>query len=147
LGRRLKTGRRPAGLILKGEEKMGKYVVNVNDVPVGKIPGRETRDLINGKTVGAKTISLRITDVLPGETCTPGHTHTECEEVIFILAGRGEIKIGDEVFSMMPGDAVYLPVGIGHLIRNTGGETMRMACSFSSPDFSRDLKSVEAMKF
>jgi len=124
-----------------------KYVVNVNEVPVGKIPGREIRDLINGKTVGAKTISLRITDVFPGEVCTPGHTHTECEEVIFILSGKGDIKIGEEVFPMKVGDAVYLPIGVGHLIRNTGKEVMRMACSFSSPDFSRDLKSVEAMKF
>ena len=126
---------------------MGKYVVNVNEVPVGKIPGREIRDLINGKTVGAKTLSLRITDVLPGEVCTPGHTHTECEEVIFILSGKGDIKIGEEVFPMKVGDAIYLPTGVGHLIRNTGKEMMRMACSFSSPDFSRDLKSVEAMKF
>ncbi len=126
---------------------MGKYVVNVDEVPVGRIPGREIRDLINGKTVGAKTISLRITDVLPGEVCTPGHTHTECEEVIFILSGKGDIKIGEEVFPMKVGDAIYLPTGVGHLIRNTGKEIMRMACSFSSPDFSRDLKSVEAMKF
>jgi len=126
---------------------VGKYVVNVNEVPVGKIPGREIRDLINGKTVGAKTISLRITDVLPGEVCTPGHTHTACEEVLFVLSGKGDIKIGEEVFPMKVGDAVYLPTGVGHLIRNTGKEVMRMACSFSSPDFSRDLKSVEAMKF
>jgi uncharacterized cupin superfamily protein len=133
--------------ILKGETDVGKYVVNVNEVPVGKIPGRETRDLINGKTVGAKTISLRITDVMPGEVCTPGHTHTECEEVIYILSGKGDIKIGEEVFPMKVGDAIYLPTGVGHLIRNTGKEMMRMACSFSSPDFSRDLKSVEAMKF
>jgi mannose-6-phosphate isomerase-like protein (cupin superfamily) len=133
--------------IWKGEKRLGKYVVNVNEVPVGKIPGREIRDLINGKTVGAKTISLRITDVLPGEVCTPGHTHTECEEVIFVLSGKGDIKIGEEVFPMKVGDAIYLPTGVGHLIRNTGKEMMRMACSFSSPDFSRDLKSVEAMKF
>jgi mannose-6-phosphate isomerase-like protein (cupin superfamily) len=132
---------------LKGETDVGKYVVNVNEVPVGKIPGREIRDLINGKTVGAKTISLRITDVLPGEVCTPGHTHTVCEEVIFILSGKGDIKIGEEVFPMKVGDAIYLPTGVGHLIRNTGKEMMRMACSFSSPDFSQDLKSVEAMKF
>jgi mannose-6-phosphate isomerase-like protein (cupin superfamily) len=133
--------------IWKGEKRVGKYVVNVNEVPVGKIPGREIRDLINGKTVGAKTISLRITDVLPGEVCTPGHTHTECEEAIFILSGKGDIKIGEEVFPMKAGDAIFLPIGVGHLIRNTGQETMRMACSFSSPDFSRDLKSVESMKF
>jgi uncharacterized cupin superfamily protein len=126
---------------------MSKYVVNLNQVPVGKIPGRETRDLVNGKTVGAKTISLRITDVLPGAICTPGHIHTECEEVIFILSGKGEIKIGQEVSSMNPGDAIYLPTGVGHIIRNTGKEVMRMACSFSSPDISRDLKNDESMKF
>jgi mannose-6-phosphate isomerase-like protein (cupin superfamily) len=126
---------------------VSKYVVNVNEVPVGKIPGRETRDLINGKIVGARGISLRITDVLPGEVCNPGHIHTECEEVIFILSGKGEIKIGQEVFPMKPGDAIYLPTGVGHLIRNTGKEVMRMACSFSSSDFSRDLKNDASMKF
>lgn len=125
----------------------GMYIVNLNEVPVGKITGRETRDLISGKTVGSKGISLRIADVLPGALCTPGHVHTECEEVIFILSGQGEIKIGEEVFPMKMGDAILLPTGIPHLIRNTGKEVMRMACSFSSNDISRDLKNEETMKF
>ncbi len=126
---------------------MGKYIVNLNEVPVGEITGRETRDLINGKSVGSKGISLRITDVLPGALCSPGHMHTECEEVIFILSGQGEIKIGEEIFPLKVGDAIHLPTGVPHLIRNTGKETMRMACSFSSNDISRDLKSEEGMKF
>ena len=126
---------------------MGKYIVNLNEVPVGKITGRETRDLISGKTVGSKGISLRIADVLPGALCTPGHVHTECEEVIFILSGQGEIKIGEETFPMKIGDAILLPTGVPHLIRNTGKEVMRMACSFSSNDISRDLKNDETMKF
>jgi mannose-6-phosphate isomerase-like protein (cupin superfamily) len=126
---------------------MGKCIVNLNEVPVGKITGRETRDLINAKTVGSKGISLRITDVLPGALCTPGHIHTECEEVIFILSGQGEIKIGEETFPMKIGDAILIPTGVPHLIRNTGQEVMRMACSFSSNDISRDLKSEEGMKF
>ncbi len=126
---------------------MGKYIVNLNEVPAGKITGRETRDLISGKTVGSKGISLRITDVLPGALCTPGHAHTECEEVIFILSGQGEIKIGEETFPMKIGDAILLPTGIPHLIRNTGKEVMRMACSFSSNEISRDLKNDETMKF
>jgi len=126
---------------------MGKYIVNLSEVPVGKIPGRETRDLINAQTVGTRNISLRITDVLPGETCTPAHIHTACEEVIFILSGKGEIKIGNELFSMNRGDAIYLPTGVPHIMRNTGKEVMRMACSFSSADFSRDLKNDETVKF
>jgi uncharacterized cupin superfamily protein len=126
---------------------MGKYIVNMNEVPIGRITGRETRDLINGKTVGSRSISLRITDVLPGETCNPGHIHTECEEVIFILTGEGEIKIGEETFPMKIGDAILLPTGVPHLLRNTGKKVMRMACSFSSNDIARDLKTDEGMKF
>jgi mannose-6-phosphate isomerase-like protein (cupin superfamily) len=126
---------------------MSKYVVHMDEVPVGRITGRETRDLINGKSAGSRGISLRITDVLPGETCFPGHIHTECEEVILILSGKGEIKIGEETFPMKKGDAVYLPTGLKHLIRNDGEEVMRMACSFSSSDISRDLKNDESMEF
>ena len=126
---------------------MGRYIVNLSEAPVGKIPGRETRDLINAKTVGSRGISLRITDVLPGALCTPGHSHTECEEVIFILSGQGEIKIGEEPFPVKIGDAILLPTGVPHLIRNTGKEVMRMACSFSSNDISRDLKNDETMEF
>jgi uncharacterized cupin superfamily protein len=126
---------------------VGKYIVNLNEVPVGKMTGRETRDLINGKSVGSRNLSLRITDVLPGAVCYPGHIHTECEEVIFILSGLGNIKIGDETFPLKEGDAVHLPVGLQHLIRNTGDRVMRMACSFSSNDISRDLKNDDSMKF
>ena len=126
---------------------MSKYIVNMNEVPVGKITGREVRDLISAKTIGSRSISLRITDVLPGETSFPGHIHTECEEVILILSGKGEIKIGEETFSMRQGDAVYLPAGLKHLIRNKSKEVMRMACSFSSNDISRDLQNDESMKF
>ncbi len=126
---------------------MAKYIVNMNEVPAGKITGREIRDLISAKTVGSKGISLRITDVLPGETCNPGHIHMQCEEVMLILSGKGDIKIGEETFPMKAGDAVFLPAGKKHLIRNTGNEIMRMSCAFSSNDISRDLKNDESMNF
>lgn len=126
---------------------MGKYIVNIDEVPVGKITGREIRDLISAQTVGSKGISLRITDVLPQATSFPGHIHTESEEVILVLSGRGEIKIGDEVFPMKPGDAIWLPKGVAHLIRNVGDEVMRMACAFSTNDLTRDLKNDESLKF
>jgi len=48
---------------------------------------------------------------------------------------------------MKIGDAILLPTGVPHLIRNTGKEVMRMACSFSSNDISRDLKNEERMRF
>ena len=126
---------------------MTKYIVNSEQVKVGKITGREIRDLINEKTVQTKAISLRITDVFPKQTTYPGHVHTECEEIIFVMRGHGEIKIADEVFPMRPGDAIYLPQGVKHLMRNTGEETMRLICTFTSSDMSRDLRSEKSMDF
>ena len=126
---------------------MGRYIVNINDVEAGRIPGREIRDLINENTVGAKGVSLRITDLLPGETSYPGHIHSDSEEVIFVLSGKGEIKIGDETFPMNPGDAIYLPAGLKHLMRNTGKEAIRLACTFTSCDMRRDLVNDESMDF
>jgi len=126
---------------------MNKFIVNIDDVPVGRIPGREIRDLVNKKILGSKGISLRITDVLPKDTTYPGHTHTDCEEIIFLLSGGGEIKIGDDVFPIKEGDAIYLPRGVKHLIRNKGKELMRLACCFSSSDMTRGLRNEESMNF
>jgi len=71
----------------------------------------------------------------------------ECEEIILLLSGRGEIKIEDDISSITQGDAIYLPKGVKHLIRNTGKEAMRMACSFTSSDMGRDLQNDESMDF
>ena len=126
---------------------MENYVVNLDEVPVGRIPGREIRDLVNGNNLKSQSISLRITDILPHSITYPGHTHTKCEEIIFVLSGHGEIKIDEDIYPIQPGDAVYLPQGVKHLIRNNGDERMRLACSFNSADMSEDLRNEEGMDF
>ncbi len=124
-----------------------KHITNINEVPVKEITGRKIMDLVNGEIAGSKNISLRITDVLPEETASPGHTHTGCEEIIFVFSGRGRIKIEEKTFEMKQGDAIYLPQGVRHLIQNNGKEVMRLFCAFSSPDFTRDLQNEKSMDF
>ena len=124
-----------------------KHIVNIDDVPVRKITGRRIMDLVNGEITGSKKMSLRITDVLPEETASPGHTHTACEEIIFVFSGHGRIKIEEKTFEMKQGDAIYLPEGVRHLIQNDGKEVMRLFCAFSSPDFTRDLRNEKSMDF
>jgi uncharacterized cupin superfamily protein len=126
---------------------MTNYVINVNDVPAGEITGREIRDVFNQANTGSEDISLRITDVLPGQTTYPGHIHTESDEIILILSGEGDIKIGEAVFPIKPWDAIFIPRGKGHLIRNAGDDAMRMVCTFSTSDLARDLESVDTMDF
>jgi len=126
---------------------MAGQVINIDDVPVGKITGREIRDIYNKENTGEAGLSLRVTDVMPGETTYPAHIHRENEEIIFILSGTGDIKIGDTVFPLKPNDAIFIPGGESHIIRNTGDDAMRMVCTFSTCDMAADLESDDSLDF
>ena len=49
-----------------------------------------------------------------------GHVHDDHEEVYYIISGTGEIQVGDETRTFRDGDAIYIPIGKEHSIKNTG---------------------------
>ena len=44
------------------------------------------------------------------------------EEIYFILQGGGLMRVGDEVCEVKAGDAVWIPAGDRHSLKNTGNE-------------------------
>ncbi len=50
------------------------------------------------------------------------HTHDDHEEVYYIIAGRGNIKIGNEMTKFRDGDIIYIPEKTSHSITNDGEE-------------------------
>jgi transcriptional regulator with XRE-family HTH domain len=51
----------------------------------------------------------------------PGHLH-EGDECGWVLSGRIEVKVGDEVFSLKKGDAIHFSGSKFHGIKNAGSE-------------------------
>lgn len=51
---------------------------------------------------------------------TPPNTHRRAQEVFFVLAGAGLALAGGEETPLRPGDALLVPPGVEHVIRNTG---------------------------
>lgn len=49
-------------------------------------------------------------------------------EVYYILNGTGEMHIEDEVQTVMPGDAVYIPPNAKQCIRNSGTDPLVFIC-------------------
>lgn len=49
-------------------------------------------------------------------------------EVYYILSGRGEMHINDEVQTVGPGDAIYIPPNARQHIENTGHEPLVFIC-------------------
>ena len=48
------------------------------------------------------------------------HAHERLDEVIYVVAGEGAVKIGDESVGLHPGSLIVLPHGSGHAFERRG---------------------------
>jgi uncharacterized cupin superfamily protein len=81
-----------------------------------------------GPRLGAKKLGCNVTAIPPGKRAYPFHNHLVNEEMFFVLVGHGEIRIGEAVFPIRPGDVIACPAGgpeTAHQIVNVGDEELR----------------------
>jgi quercetin dioxygenase-like cupin family protein len=57
----------------------------------------------------------------------PNHTNT-VEHEQFVLGGHAVIGIGDKEFEVESGAVVFIPQGVPHWYRNTGGDNFEFLC-------------------
>lgn len=81
-----------------------------------------------------------IVTIQPGKR-NPLHLHPNCEELLYVISGTCEHKLGDEQFSLTPGSVIRIPRGVPHWARCTSTEPLVAVVSFSSPD--RQAQSLE----
>lgn len=97
--------------------------------------GSVIRPLIDRTTSDITQCSVAEESLPPGHAVTP-HFHRATEEVYYVLEGSGEMTIGDETELVAAGDAVFIPTGKWHSLRNTGATAMRIVL-VCGPAFSR----------
>ena len=104
--------------------------LNFNETEVKKILGGSIRIFFTKDTVGSKTCMFVMGDFEPGEGLDP-HAHDEPpqDEVYYCVSGTGTVWYGDDEKETLigPGDALWIPKGTKHYIRNTGKEKLIMA--------------------
>ncbi|NLI81276.1 MAG: cupin domain-containing protein [Deltaproteobacteria bacterium] len=91
----------------------------------GPAKGVTGRVLI-GRDDGASHFCMRIFELEP-EGHTPLHSH-DWEHEIFFHSGTGEVYREDHWVPVSQGNAVFIPPGETHQIRNTGGDTLAFVC-------------------
>ena len=108
------------------EENMD--VKNLDEVPAFTTKdGSEIRELLAHRNSVISNQSLAEARVPVGGS-TMEHYHAKTEEIYYITAGAGRMRIGNEMRDVKPGDAIAIPPGIRHQIWNTGHETLRLLC-------------------
>lgn len=80
--------------------------------------------LLSGEQTGGAFTLLEA--VVPPETGPPPHAHQREDETFVLLEGEVEFHVGDEVHVAAAGATVFVPRGVVHHFRNTGGAPARM---------------------
>lgn len=104
-------------------------VVNQREaVPFTTVDGSTIRELLAHRNSGIRNQSLAEARLAPGSATVPHH-HAVTEEIYYILSGTAEMTLGRESRPVSPGDAIAIPPGIRHTIRNTGTEELVFLCT------------------
>jgi len=99
-------------------------VMRAGDAPdyTGDAPGAF---LGYAKPMGAGEIAFNVRVLEPGTTNVPpgydaalGHSHTSIEELYFVIEGELSVKLGDDVLTLGPRDAVLIPAATVRSVRN-----------------------------
>jgi mannose-6-phosphate isomerase-like protein (cupin superfamily) len=103
-------------------------VKNLDDVPAFITKdGSEIRELLAHRNSAIRNQSLAEARV-PVRGSTLEHYHPKTEEIYYITAGSGRMRIDAETREVRPGDAIAIPPGRRHKIWNTGQEPLRLLC-------------------
>ena len=109
-------------------------VVGLEDVEPIELPqGSWSRMLVTSGRVGGNAASLGYSVFTPGtELVAVRH---ETEEVAYVVAGAGELRLDDGAVPFREGEGVHIPAGVWHAVANTGGEDVVMVFGFPHPDY------------
>jgi uncharacterized cupin superfamily protein len=114
------------------ETRRHAHVVNVEDVAVReeKHGGFEFRSRRLGAAAGARSLQCSYFELPAGKTAFPLHFHSAIEEAIYVLEGRGTLRIGSEKVEMRPGDYVAFLPGpeAPHQLTSSKDGPMRYLC-------------------
>ena len=103
-------------------------IQNLNTVPAFRTKdGSEIRELLAYRNSAIRHQSLAEARVAVGGS-TQEHYHPRAEEIYFITAGTGRMRIEGETREVGAGDAIAIPPGLKHKLWNTGAEPLRLLC-------------------
>lgn len=76
--------------------------------------------------IGSTALGCTLTVLQPGKKAWPFHRHHVIHELVYVLEGTGELRLGDERFPIKAGDLIASPAGQeAHQIANDSGAELK----------------------
>lgn len=89
--------------------------------------------LVGGKQMPDAEQTFGTCTIYPGKR-NPLHAHPNCEELLYVISGECDHKLGHEMFHLTPGSVIRIPRNVPHWAKCTSDEPVRAVISFSAPD-------------
>lgn len=86
--------------------------------PIKDLDGASRIIIVDKETVNAEDITFGYSKFDPHTSMHKKHAHTEAEEIMYILKGRGITGIKDEEFELSAGETLFVPRGETHWFYN-----------------------------
>ncbi len=112
--------------------QQGLQLVHRDEASVYSLPGRDWRLCVGPENTGAQHLTVGVA-TFPEGSAPAGHVHEREEEVIYILAGRGQLVTPDGSVDLEPGVSVYIPAGLHHATSSIGPGALELLSIFSPP--------------
>ena len=110
---------------MKGNQEA--LVVALETIPKNVVEaGTKTSIQILISPVSAPNFAMRCFTIEPAGGI-PKHTNT-VEHEQYVLGGRAEVGIGEQVHKVKTGDVVFIPAGVPHWYKADGDEAFRFLC-------------------
>ena len=114
--------------------------MSATEIRVGQIG---IRYLIDGSESG--TMGIFELTVPPGSNVPPPHSHSNNEEIVYVLQGTLRYTVGSDTRDLLPGQCMHTPKGTVHAFSNPSDSVAR-AMIVLSPDigaqYFRDVAAV-----
>ena len=82
-----------------------------------------------GAPAGGQMLGCSLFRLAPGKTAFPAHTHFGNEEAVYVLAGTGTMRLGDERVPVSTGDYIAMPLaGPAHQLINDSDASLEYLC-------------------
>jgi quercetin dioxygenase-like cupin family protein len=84
------------------------------------LPAAFPRDGISRKAFSGKNSMITMFEIQPGTAPDP-HSHAH-EQLVYIVSGKAEFVVGEEVLKVKAGDLLVVPSNVPHSLKVIGSE-------------------------
>jgi mannose-6-phosphate isomerase-like protein (cupin superfamily) len=81
---------------------------------------------------------------IPAGGGIPAHLHDREEEILFFHEGRGELLIEGKAHPIEAGMSAFVPPGVTHGVRNTGGRALKLVWVFAPGGYENVFREMAA---